>query len=284
MLGPWLIGLLVLTAGPMAASLFLSFTDYDLLSDPEWVGTANYERMLTDPRLATSAITTVVFVIVSVPLKLAIALAVALAVKRGARAMGAYRAAYYLPSLLGASVAVAILWRFVFGADGIVNALLEPLGIATRSWISDPSTALGTLIALSVWQFGAPMVIFLAGLLQVPEELGEAASLDGAGPVRSFFAVTLPLLTPIVFFNLVLEVINSFQTFTPAFIVSGGTGAPSDRTLLYSLYLYIEAFTKFRMGYASAMAWLLLLVIAAVTALMFLGARKWVHYGDEMTR
>ncbi|MGF1660941.1 MAG: carbohydrate ABC transporter permease [Kineosporiaceae bacterium] len=281
-LSPWAVGLVAFTLGPMAASLVLSFTDYELFGTPQWVGLDNYRRMLTeDPRYVASLSVTAVFVLVSVPLQLAVALGVALLLRGGVAGLGLYRAAYYLPSLLGTSVAVAILWRQVFGRDGVVNGVLEPFGVPPTNWIGDPDTALGTLIALAAWQFGAPMVIFLAGLHGIPGELYEAATVDGAGPWRRFRYVTVPLLSPVILFNGVLQMIGAFQTFTPAFIISGGSGGPTDSTLFYTLYLYQRAFTAFDMGYASAMAWVLLVVIAASTALVFRVSARHVVYLEE---
>jgi multiple sugar transport system permease protein len=190
----------------------------------------------------------------------------------------------YLPSLLGGSVAAAILWRQLFGASGIVDQVLMALGFASRSYVSSPDTALGTLIALAVWQFGAPMVIFLAALHQVPEDLYEAAQLDGAGAIRRLFSITLPIISPFVLFNAIMQVIASFQSFTPAYVISGGTGGPADSTLVYALYLYEEAFGRFRMGYASAMAWVLLGIIGAVTAILFATSARWVFTGEENPR
>lgn len=284
LLSPWILGLAVLTLGPMVMSLYFSFTNFDLLTTPDFVGTRNYAYLLRDPRYAQSLAVTFIYVLTSVPLKLVVALALALLLNRTTFGIGPYRAIFYLPSLLGGSVATAIVWRIVFGSDGIFNVFLGWFGIEGRSWISTPDTSLATLIALAVWQFGAPMVIFLAALKQVPQELYEAASIDGAGRVRTFWSITLPLLTPIIFFNLVLQVINSFQTFTPSYVISGGTGGPSDTTLLYSLYLYLEAFAKLRMGYASAMAWVLLLIIGAITAAFFATSRRWVFYADQGDR
>lgn len=280
---PWLIGLFVFTLGPIVASLYLSFTDYDLLTSPKWIGLENYRNMfLDDPRYLAALKVTVTYVLLSVPLQLAFALLVAVLLNRQIGGIGLYRAVYYLPSLLGGSVAIAILWRQVFGRDGLVNTLLSiTVGGTYPAWVSSPDTALYTLILLRVWQFGAPMLIFLAGLKQIPTELYEAASLDGAGKMNQFFNITLPLLTPIIFFNLVLQLIGAFQAFTPAFIVSGGTGGPIDSTLFYTLYIYQEGFSYFRMGYASAMAWALLLFIALVTGLAFFSTRYWVHYGDD---
>jgi pectin-derived oligosaccharide transport system permease protein len=279
-LAPWLAGLLVVTIGPMVASLVLSLTDYDLLRPPEWAGFDNFVRMMGDERLHNSLRVTFVYVFVSVPLQLTIALLLAVVLDRGVRGMAFYRSIFYLPSLLGTSVAIAILWQQVFGTEGLVNHFLTLFGIPGRGWISEPGTALSSLIVLNVWTFGAPMVIFLAGLRQIPSMYHEAAAVDGAGPLRRFRSVTLPLLTPIIFFNLVLQIIHAFQAFTQAFVVSNGTGGPSDSTLFFTLYAYQRAFRNFDMGYASAMAWFLLVVIAAFTAVNFYAARFWVFYDD----
>lgn len=280
-LAPFALGAIILTVGPILASLYLSFTDYNLLQDPEWVGLANYERMLTDSRLHTALGVTFTYVVVGVPLQLAVALTLAVVLDRGMRALPFYRSAFYLPSLLGSSVAIAMLWRLIFGADGLFNTVLGYIGIDSQtSWIGSPETSLSTIILLHVWTFGSPMVIFLAGLRQIPGELYEAAAVDGAGAWSRFRAITLPLLTPIIFFNLVLAVINSFSAFTQAFVVSGGSGGPADSLLFYTLYLYQEGFGAFRMGYASALAWLLLLIIAAATAINFWLSKHWVHYDD----
>ncbi|TDD08828.1 sugar ABC transporter permease [Nonomuraea deserti] len=280
-LAPWFAGLLVITIGPILASLYLSFTDYSLLEEAKWVGFDNYVKMFTeDPRYISSLKVTTIYVIVSVPLQLAFALALALVLDRGLRGLAIYRSIFYLPSLLGGSVAIAILWRKVFGADGLVNALLGAFGIQGPGWVGHPDYALGTLIILHVWTFGAPMIIFLAGLRQIPSSYYEAAAVDGAGPLRQFRSITLPLLTPIIFFNLVLEIIKSFQSFTQSFIVSNGTGGPADSTLFYTLYLYLNGFRDYDMGYAAAMAWVLLLIIAGLTGVNFLASKYWVFYGD----
>jgi multiple sugar transport system permease protein len=280
---PWFAGLALLTLGPMVASLYLSFTRYDLLSPPEWIGGRNYQVLFTrDGRFAESLRVTFTYVVLSVPLKLLFALAVAMVLNTGLRGLSVYRAVYYVPSLLGGSVAIALLWRRVFGGDGLINRALGALGFTDLpSWIATPDYALYPLVILAVWQFGSPMIIFLAGLKQIPTDLYEAAAVDGAGRLSQFFRITLPLLTPIVFFNLVLQMIGAFQAFTPAFVVSGGSGGPSDATLFYTLYLYQQGFGNLKMGYASAMAWVLLVIIAAFTAVNFLSSRFWVHYGDE---
>ncbi|HWS34826.1 MAG TPA: sugar ABC transporter permease [Actinoplanes sp.] len=283
-LSPWLLGLLTVTAVPMLMSLYLSFTNYDVLSDwesMEWVGLDNYRTMFTeDPSFWHAVRTTLVFALVATPLKLAAALGVAVLLNRSFKAAGLFRGLFYLPSLLGGSVALAIVWVNMFNRDGAFNSFLSWFGIEGKAWVNDPDYALGTLILLAVWQFGAPMVIFLAGLKQVPTELYEAASVDGASPFRKFVSITLPMLSPVIFFNLVLETINGFQGFTSAFVLSNGTGGPVDSTLMYTLHLYIKGWNEYQMGYASAMAWVFLLAIGLVTAVVFRTGKFWVHYSD----
>ncbi|MGC0142144.1 carbohydrate ABC transporter permease [Pseudactinotalea sp. Z1732] len=277
---PWLVGLVVITSIPMLASLYLSFTDYNILSSPTFVGAENYQRLLDDVRFWNASRVTVMYVLISVPLQLAFALAIALVLDKGLKGLTIYRSAYYLPSLLGGSVAVAVLWRQIFGHNGLVNQVLGLIGIEGTNWLQNPSTSLSTLIVLNVWTFGSPMVIFLAGLRQIPEELYEAARVDGASVVRQFRSITIPLLTPIIFFNLILQTIGSFQAFTQAHVVSGGTGGPMDSTLFYTLYIYQQAFVNFDMGFASALAWVLLVVIGLITAVHFTLSKYWVFYGD----
>jgi multiple sugar transport system permease protein len=280
---PWLVGFFGLTLGPTIASLYLSFTDYDLLTPARWSGLKNYDyAFFHDNRLHNALKVTFTYVLWSVPLRLSAALALAMILDRSVRGVAFYRATFYLPSLLGASVAIAVLWRQIFGAEGLVNLLLQFfLGIQGPSWVSHPDYALWTLIVLAIWQFGSPMIIFLAGLRQIPQDLYEAAEMDGARPIRQFFRITLPLLAPVIFFNLVLQTIEAFKAFTQAYIVSGGNGGPVDSTMFYTLYLYLEAFANFRMGYASALAWLLLVIIGIFTAIAFLTSRYWVYYEDE---
>jgi multiple sugar transport system permease protein len=279
-LSPWLLGLIGLSAIPILASAYFSFTRYDMLTPPDWIGFENYRAMFEDQKWRSSMKVTLTYVFLGVPLQLIFALSIAMMLNRGIRGLRIYRAIYYVPSLFGGSVAVALLWRQLFGGEGLVNVLLRQIGLQGYNWIASPDTALYTLIVLKVWQFGAPMVIFLVALKQVPTELYEASRIDGAGKWRQFASITLPLITPIVFFNLVMQTIQAFQAFTPAYIVSRGTGGPLDSTLFYTLYLYQKGFTHFQMGYAASMAWLLLLVIAFVTAMLFLSARKWVYYQE----
>ena len=282
-LSPWIVGLVLLTAGPLIASLLLSFTNYDLISTPKWVGFDNYVNMFTaDPLWWQSVKVTAVYVVISVPLQLAFALLLATLLNRGLKGMSVWRAIYYVPSLFGSGVAVAILWREIFGSSGLLNQMLGLIGIHTStSWIGDPNWSLGTLILLRVWEFGSPMIIFLAGLRQIPAEIYESASIDGAGTFRKFFSITLPSLTPIIFFNLILQLISAFQVFGSAFIIGGGTGGADNSMLVYTLYLYQAAFNNFQMGYAAAMAWVLVIIIGAVTAVNFWFSRRWVQYTDE---
>jgi multiple sugar transport system permease protein len=279
-LSPWVLGASVLTLLPMAVSLYLSFTDYNLFDPPRWVGLRNYTQMFTeDPRYWRSVVTTVTYVVIAVPLQLALALVVALALKSMKRGKAFYRSAFYAPSLLGASMSIALVWRAVFNDGGTVDNLF-----GTGGWVNKPGWALLAVALLTVWQFGAPMVIFLAGLQQIPAELYEAAAVDGAGRWRQFLSVTVPMLSPVLFFNLVLQTIQAFQVFTPAFAVSAGKGGPADSTLVYTMYLYDRGFVASHMGYASAMAGVLLLVIGVVTAVLFRTSRSWVFYASEGDR
>jgi len=279
-LSPWLIGVLTLSAIPMLASLYLSFTSYDMFTPPKFIGLDNYATMFQDAKWRDSLRVTSMYVFLGVPLQLIFALAIALFLNRGISGLRFYRAIYYVPSLFGGSVAIALLWRQLFGSKGLVNSFLTTLGFETKNWIASPDTALYTLIVLMIWQFGSPMVIFLAGLKQVPIELYEASKIDGASKWKQFSRVTLPLITPVVFFNLVMQIIGAFQAFTSAYIISGGSGGPLNSTLFYTLYLYQKGFTHFQMGYASAMAWFLLLFIACATAILFLTSKKWVYYQE----
>ena len=276
---PWILGLFCFTLIPMVMSLYYSFTSFDMLNAPVWVGVRNYVQLFTkDAKFMKSLGVTFQFVFIGVPLQLAFSLLLAICFKKDRIGIRFYRASYYLPSLFGGSVAISVLWRQLFNKTGLINQVLSLFGIVGKNWIATPSTALGTLIVLQVWQFGATMVIFLASLKQIPEDYYEAATIDGAGKIRQFFQITLPLLTPMVFFNIVMQFINAFQSFTSAYIISGGTGSPLNSTLFYSLYLYLKAFREFQMGYASAMAWILLVIIGAITGLMFAFANKWVYY------
>ena len=282
-LWPWILGLIIFTIGPMLISLYYSFTEYNLLSAPRWIGLENYKTMFFgDPLFLTSLTITLKYVVIAVPLKLLAALGVALLLEKGKRGLGIYRTIYYIPSLLGASVAVAMLWRQIFGINGLINQLLSSIfGMqGLPNWVGNPDYALYTLIILFFWQFGSPMIIFLASLKQVPTEYYEATLVDGAGCLKRFWHITLPEISPIIFFNLIMQMITAFQSFTSAYVISNGTGGPVNSTMLYSLYLYQKAFSFQQMGYASAMAWVLLIIIGVITLLIFRSSRLWVHYSD----
>jgi multiple sugar transport system permease protein len=276
---PWFIGMLF-TVIPFGVSLYLAFTDYNLLQVPNFTGTSNFIRLFEDPKIVKSAQVTLLYTLFAVPLGLLAALGVAMLLNRGVRGLPIYRSVFYLPSLIGGSVAVVMLWRAIFGYEGIVNKALAVFGIKGPGWVTDPDWSMVTLITLSIWGFGGSMVIFLAGLRQIPRSYYEAASIDGAGAWRQFRSITAPLLSPVVFFNLVLGLIGSLQVFTQGYVFSGGSGGPADSTLFYNLYLYQQGFQRFDMGYASAMAWIMFVVIAAFTALNFLVSKYWVFYDD----
>ncbi|MFE8014722.1 carbohydrate ABC transporter permease [Streptomyces antibioticus] len=279
-MSPWIAGFLLLTAGPMIASLYYAFTSYNLFTPPKWVGLDNFTTMFQDPRWQKSVEVTLTYVVVATPLKLLLALGVALLLAQRRRGQGLYRAAFYMPSLIGASVSVGFVWRALFSDDAIVDRGQKILGVDVGGWIGNPDYVLYALVALSIWQFGAPMVIFLAGLKQVPRELYEAAEVDGAGPVRRFWNITLPTISPVLFFNVLLESIHAFQVFGSAYVVSDTRCGPADATLVYTCYLYQKGFKEAQMGFASAMAWTLVVAVGLVTAVLFWSQKKWVHYEE----
>jgi multiple sugar transport system permease protein len=279
---PWMIGFLGLTLGPMLYSLYLAFTKYNLFTEPEWVGFDNFVRMFTeDPQYMQSVQITLVYVLIGTPIKLAAALAVAMLLNYRDRGSAFFRSSFYAPSLIGASVSVAIVWRAMFSTDGPVDNTLTFFGIELGGWVGNVALVLPMMILLAVWQFGAPMVIFLAGLKQVPQELYEAAEVDGAGPIRKFRSVTFPMLSSVIFFNLLLELINAFQIFASAYIISNGSGGPAGMTNFYTVYLYKRGFADLQMGYAAAMAWVLVIVVAIIAAILFKTQKSWVHYAGE---
>ena len=274
---PFIIGFIMFLIVPMGISLYYSFCDYNILSPPKFVGLDNYIRMFTgDEVFWRSFKATLYFALVSVPLRLIFALIVAMILVKPTKLTGFYRAAYYLPSILGGSVAVAVLWRRMFAPDGVINAVLGNFGIDTNfAWLGDTRTAIWTLIILAVWQFGSSMLIFLSALKQIPKDLYEAAEVDGATGVKKFFKVTLPLLTPTIFFNLVMQMINGFLAFTQSLIIT--QGKPMDTTLFYAVYMYQQSFSFNSAGYASAMAWVMLLFIGLITLILFKTKRFWVY-------
>jgi len=279
---PWLIGFVGLTVGPMIYSLYLSFTRYDIFSDPTWIGLDNYIRLFTDdPNFIQSSQITLIYVLVGTPITLAAALGVAMLLNFRDKGSGFFRSAFYAPSLIGASVSVAIVWRAMFSNDGPVDSSLSFFGIDLGGWVGNPDLAVPMMILLAVWMFGATMVIFLAGLKQIPKELYEAAEMDGAGAFHRFRAVTLPMLSPVIFFNLLLGLIGAFQVFASAYIISNGSGGPAGMTNYITLYLYKRGFSDGQMGYAAAMAWVLLIVVAVIAFILFRTQRSWVHYSGD---
>ena len=278
-IAPWILGFLAFQLYPFLASLFYSFTNFDMVSLPRLIGLTNYMDIFTrDANFYASIRATLIYAFVAVPSKLLFALFIAMLLNMQIRGIGFFRTAYYLPSILGGSVAVSIVWKFLFMRDGTVNSLLQALGIPPVGWLSSPAIAIYTLSLLSVWQFGSSMVIFLAALKQIPADLYEAARTEGASPSRQFRSITIPLLTPTILFNLIMQTVNAFQEFTGAFVVT--SGGPMKSTYLYAVKLYEEGFLFFRMGYASALSWVLFVTILALTLLIFKTSGRWVFYGD----
>ena len=281
---PWILGILIFTVYPMVMSLYYSLCNYQLGTTPVFVGLQNYINMFADDNFWVSMSVTLRYVFIGVPMQLCVALILAFFLNRGLPGLAIFRAIYYLPSLLGGSVAIAILWRYMFGEAGVLNHLLFALGaipsMPGHNFAKAPDTSLLFLIILLAWQFGSPMIIFLAGLKQIPQELYESASIDGAGRWKQFLKITMPMLSPIILFNMVMQIISAFQAFTPAFVV-GGIEAGVLRSLqFYTLYLYRVGFQQFRMGYASALAWFLLIIIAVFTMLVLRTSRIWVYYDE----
>lgn len=276
---PWLFGFTVLTLIPFICLIYFSFTEYNMLSMPEWIGIKNYIEIFTkDKKFIDSLKVTFTYVLVSVPLKLLVALLVAMLLNQKRKGIGVYRTLFYIPSIIGGSVAVAVMWRNLFSRTGAFNALIEMItGINVDiSWVADPKTALGSLILMAIWQFGSPMLIFLAGLKNISSSYYEAATVDGANKMQCFISITLPMLSPIIFFNLVMQMINGFMTFTQGLVVTNG--GPMNRTLFYQLYVYQKGFKDFNMGYAAALSCILLVIVLFFTILVFRSSDAWVYY------
>ncbi len=261
-------------------SFYYSFTNYNLLTEPKFIGIENYTKMFTSDLHFNNALkVTFIYVFASVPLQLLVSLILAFILNKGIKGLSFFRAAFYIPSLLGGSVAISILWRQIFGMDGILNMVLGMFGIDSNiSWVANPETAVWTLVVLRMWQFGSPMIIFLAAIKQVPMELMEAAAIDGANKRQQTMKIMIPLISPVILFNLVMQIISAFKVFTESYIISGGNGGVLDSLLFYTLHIYNEGFGKMRMGYASALAWFLVLIIGILTALVFLISKKFIHY------
>ena len=276
---PWLIGFAVFQLYPFLASLFYSFTKYSFGKTPEFIGLDNYIRLFTrDKQFLSTLSITARYALIAVPGKLICALLVAMLLNAKVRGIGLYRTVYYMPSILGGSVAVSVLWRTMFMRDGMVNRFLGLLDVPPVDWLTDPSIALYTISLLQIWQFGSAMVIFLAALKQIPQELYEAAEVDGAGKLRQFFSVTLPQISSVLFFNLIMQSIQALQNFTSAFVVTNG--GPMKTTYIIGMKLYDDAFVNRKIGYASAESWVLFLIILMLTLLVFRSSDAWVYYAD----
>lgn len=271
---PFIIGFLGFTIVPILSSFYYSFTDYNLIEKESWVGISNYVKLMSDTRFWNSVKVTLKYVVTSVPLKLVFALFIAMIMTRKTRLVGFYRSLYYVPSLIGGSVAVTLVWKELYSRRGLINQLLGMVGIDRISWFGDQKMAMIPLILLSVWQFGSSMIIFAAGLKQIPISYYEAAKIDGANKIKSFFKITLPCLSPVVLYNLIMQTISAFMTFTQAFVIT--KGGPNDATNFYALYMYNNAFVYRNMGYASAMSWIMLVVMSIVTLLIFKSSKYWV--------
>ena len=275
---PWLIGMVFLTLYPFINALVISFTDYNLVREPNFIGLANYTKLFHDEDFLGTLTATLKYTVITVPLQLAFALFIAYILNFKLKGINFFRTAYYIPSLLGGNVAVAVLWRFLFQQDGLINRIIGVVGIQPVAWLSSPGGAMSVIIIMKVWQFGSAMLIFLAALKDVPQDLYEAASVDGSTKLHSFIHITMPLITPTIFFNLVMQLVNAFQEFNGPYLVTGK--GPLNATYLTSMYIYDNAFKYFNMGYASAASWILFLIIVAVTLILFATQDKWVYYSD----
>jgi multiple sugar transport system permease protein len=275
-ISPWIIGFILFSAGPVLGSFVISFTQWSMLSAPSWTGPTNYHRLVNDPLFWQALSNTLYFAVGSVGLGLILSLLLALLLNQQVKGMALFRTIFYLPSVC-AGVAVAILWTTIFNPDfGLINSALRAVGITGPQWLADPSWAMPAMIVMSLWGVGGSMVIYLAGLQGIPVHLYEAAALDGAGPLRKFWHVTVPMMSPIIFFNLIVGIIGSFQAFVQMYVMTNG--GPANATLVYLLYLYRTAFEDFDMGYASALAWVLFLILLAITLGQLVLAKRWVYY------
>lgn len=271
---PFIIGFLGFTIIPMIVSVYYSFTDYNLINKEKWVGLDNYIQLFNDERFINSLIVTLRYVFLSVPLKLVFALLVAMLLIRKTKAVSIYRSLFYVPSLIGGSIAVALVWKEIFSRKGLINVILASLGFEKISWFGDVKMSMIPLILMTVWQFGSSMIIFAAGLKEIPSTYYEAAKIDGANKVKTFIDITLPCLSPIILYNLVMQIISGFMAFTQAFVIT--KGGPNDATNFYALYVYNNAFDYYKMGYASAMSWVMLVVMSIITIIIFKTSKRWV--------
>jgi ABC-type sugar transport systems, permease components len=279
---PWIIGFLAFTFIPFVCLIYFAFTKYDLLSAPKFIGLANFQEIFkSDKKFYTSLGVTFKYVFVAVPLKMAVALFVAILLNQKHKLIGFYRTAFYIPSIIGGSIAVAVMWGRMFARDGALNSFIAAVfGVKPNiSWVADPKTALGSLTILAAWQFGSPMLIFLAGLKNIPASYYEAAVVDGANSMHKFYKITIPLLSPVIFFNLIMQIIGGFMTFTQSLVITNG--GPLDKTLFYQLYVYRKGFELFDMGYATALSCIMLVIIGFFTALVFRSSSAWVFYESK---
>ena len=271
---PFIIGFLAFTLIPIAVSMYYSVTDYKLGQTPAFIGIKNYLELLKDERFINSVKVTLIYVVTSVPTKLIFALFVAYLLTQGRRGVTFYRSLYYVPSLIGGSIAVALVWKTIFSRKGLANTILASLGLQKLSWLGDPKLSMGILVLMSAWPFGSSMIIFAAGLKEIPGSYYEAAEIDGANKWQRFLRITLPCLSPIILYNLVMQTITAFMAFTQAFVIT--QGGPNDATNFYALYVYNHAFKWSNMGYASAMSWLMLVLISVITLILFKSSKFWV--------
>jgi multiple sugar transport system permease protein len=278
-LSPWLIGFIAFMLGPMLASLFLSLTTYKMIQPPTWIGLDNYVRMVGDDLVWHSLQVTATFTLVAVPMGMILAMAVAVLLNQKLVASGVFRTIFYLPSIIS-GVAIALVFAWIFNYRfGIINYFLSLVNIEGPNWLGSPRYSLSAFILMSMWGIGGNVVVYLAGLQGVPVSLHEAATIDGANAWVRFWRISLPLMTPVILFTLIMGVIGSFQTFTQAYIMTGG--GPANSTLFYLLYLYKNAFNWFEMGYASSLAWLLFLIIMVLTVILWSTSARWVYYEGE---
>ncbi|MFO0044908.1 MAG: carbohydrate ABC transporter permease [Armatimonadota bacterium] len=279
-IAPWLIGFLVFTLGPFIQSFYLSFTRYNIVQPPKFIGLANYRMMLFDDELFWKSLwVTIRFALCSVPMVLVVGVLLALLLNSNVKGIAAFRTIFYLPSIIPTVATTSIFMWILNPQVGMVNQILDLIGIKGPAWLSDPTWTPWSLVFMSVWGAGGSMVIYLAGLKDIPTYLYEAATLDGAGPIQKLKAVTLPMLSPVIFFNLVMGIIGTFQYFTQAFMISKGQGGPEDSTMFYALYMFQRSWKYMDMGYGSAMAWVLFVLIIFITAVIFKSHTRWVHYG-----
>lgn len=280
LLGPWLFGFCLLFLIPMLSSLYFSFTSYNMLRPPRFIGAANYVRLVNDSDFWLSLRVTFSYVLMVVPLRLVVALVIAMLLVIPSKSSGIYRTIYYIPSVIGGSVAVSIIWKQIFGNPGVIMTWLNQIGVPMKtSLLGNENTALLVIVLMGIWQFGSSMLIFLAALKQISRTFYDAALIEGANPVQRFFKITLPIITPTIFFNLMLQIINGFKVFNEGYIITGG--GPNKATLFYVLNLYNRAFRYLDMGYSSALAWVLVVIIAVVSAFVFTTQNKWVFYEQK---